>query len=103
MPWHEQGNFSVSVIECILQDGDFNFQTFLQNFISIYIIFKKSLQSLGQNWGGFGHSCGPVLEYNVLNFNTSCCTTSHPYLPYPQILEEFVQWLSRSRPDKIQM
>ena len=48
MPWHERGNFPVSVIECILQDGDFNFQDFLQNFISIYR--STSLSQSPREW-----------------------------------------------------
>ena len=75
-------------------------------YISIYRNKIRTIPSVvsekyyGQKFGDFGHAIGPALEKYILIFET-CCTTSYPYQPFPQISEQSVLWLLRPHTDKI--
>ena len=79
------------------------------NFLSKLIISKEkseqSIQWLVRNsldkiWAVLGTPVGQPRSPTFWILKP-CCTTSHPYLPYPLILEKSVQWLLRSRLEKI--
>ena len=82
---------------------DFKFQTFLQCYISIFIISKNSEQS--HQWSVryspdkssvfFGTPVGQPYSLTFLVLKRSCISP-HPFLPYPQISEQSVQWLLRT-------
>ena len=84
------------------------FETLLHNFISISIISPNFRTihpvvteiSSGQNLGGFRHAPLDSLSLPFWILKPSC-KTSYPYLSYPQNSEQSVQWLLRTRVDKI--
>ena len=86
----------------------FKFQTVLQNYISIFIISKKSEQSLQLSVRYSPDKSSvvsgtPVCQPDSPTFLVlkPSCIFVHPYLPYHQTSEQSVKWLLRTVPDKI--
>ena len=82
------------------------FETLLQNFISISIIspYFRTIHPLITEalsckiWEDFSMPPGEILSPLVRILKRK---TSYPYLSYPKISEQFVQWLLRTCPNKI--
>ena len=91
-----------------LLSTDIKFQTFLQNYISIFIISKKSKQSLQLSVRYSPDKSSvvsgtPVCQPYSPTFLVlkPSCIFLHPCLPYHQTSEQSVKWLLRTVSDKI--